>query len=144
MRKTLSYFNFCEARRLFGNIRIVFHHMKAQNLNFFSYIYTLYYQVIISFTLHLNLLGFLIFGIKFHFTEFLEQLGGRFPMLNVMEISDGCHAKCDRCYTNICKERTLQVDAHITPPYARPRSRDSFASRNEPQQEWLFIIDDYI
>ena len=39
-------------------------------------------------TLHLNLLVFEIFGIKYHLTEVLEQTGGGFPAHNVMEICD--------------------------------------------------------
>ena len=59
-------------------------------------------------TLHLNLLGFLIFGIKFHLKEVSEQPGSGFSTLNIMEI-------CDRHHVNLCKQKMLQTDAHITP-----------------------------
>ena len=69
-------------------------------------------------TLHLNSIRFLIFGIKFHLTKVLEQPGGGLPALNVIEI-------CDRCDANVYNQRTLQADAHIARPDARPRLRNS-------------------
>ena len=62
-----------------------------------------------AFTLHLNSLVFLIYGIRYHLTEVLEQPGGGFPALNVMEIRDRRHA-------NVCKQRTLQADVGVAPP----------------------------
>ena len=60
-------------------------------------------------TLHLNALVFVISGIKYHLTEILEQPGGGFPALNVMEIHGRRHA-------NVCKQRTLQAEVDVAPP----------------------------
>ena len=43
-----------------------------------------------------------------HIMEVLEQPGGRFPVLNIMEI-------CDRHHTNVCKQRMLQGDIDVAP-----------------------------
>ena len=83
--------------------------MQAQYLNFSSYIYILDYQFITTLTLDLNLLGFLIFRIKLHLTEVLEQPGIGIQEFKIMEISDRCHA-------NVYKLRMLKVDVHIAPP----------------------------
>ena len=81
--------------------------MKPQNSDFNSSIYIV--NPISAITLHLNSLVFLIFGIKYHLTEVLEQPRGGFSALNVMEIRDRRHA-------NVCKQRTLQADVDVAPP----------------------------
>ena len=55
------------------------------------------------------MLGLLIFGMKFPLTKVWEQPCKEFPVLNVMEIRERCHAKyerchsyCDRCHANVC------------------------------------------
>ena len=63
--------------------------------------------------------------LNFTLTGFFEQPGDGFSALNVMETRDQHHAKRDRRHANVCKERTLQVDALVASPNARPRSRDS-------------------
>ena len=55
-----------------------------------SFLIFIFYIInpISAITLHLNALVFVLFGIKYHLTEVLEQPGGGFPALNVMEIRD--------------------------------------------------------
>ena len=82
-----------------------------------------------TFTLHLNSLDFLIFGIQFHLTQVLEQPGGGFIALNVMEIRDRRHTKRDRRHVNKCSHSSALMRGldHVT--------AQCFASRNERQQE---------
>ena len=44
--------------------------------NFIAQNFIFYINLLSAFILHLNLLDFLIYGIKFHLTEVLEQPGG--------------------------------------------------------------------
>ena len=126
----------------------IFHHRgKAQNLNFNSYIYISYYQVIISSYLIFKFpFNFLIFGIKIHLKDALEQPGGGFPAFNAMEVRDRRHTKRDVTYTYVNKEYNRWTIAYPR-PNARPVSRDSsnvFHREMKCNKNESLIVDDYI
>ena len=78
--------------------------MEPQKGDFNFYIYII--NPISANTLHLNSLVFLIFGIKYHLTEVLEQGGGGFPATNVP----------DRRHANVLNQRTLQAEVDVASP----------------------------
>ena len=83
--------------------------MKLQNSDFSSYIYII--NPISAITLHLNSLVFLIFEIKYHLREVLEQPEGRITALNAIEIRDRRHAN-----VHVCIQKTLHADVDVAPP----------------------------
>ena len=128
--KTLGHFNVCEARtdsRRHWN-SLMFYTSQLKLKFWISILIFIFYIINSLSALTLHSIGFLIFGIKFHFTEVLELPGGGFPALYVKEI-----------YVN--KKRYKRT---LTKPClnARPRSRDSsmFCIEKWTQRVWLLNL----